>query len=200
MKHPALLHAILAIGSLQMAECKGQNAAVSMLHYHLSIRRNARNYRDPDRLVQPATLAAVLLLGFYEVWSTNHEKWCSHMIGAVAIIHQTKFREMSRRLWEIHRQRYQEWLEFQSQGSFAPFMLHSGRSNYELAEIDLDLIQNLTGKPIAFMDGLDSCCWNSSSMSDIEREIEDYEQLADLYWWFCKFDVYQSTLGGSKLL
>lgn len=183
-----------------MAEYQGQTPTVSMLHYHICIRRSAKNYQKPDRLTQPATLAAVLLLGFYEVWSTNHEKWCSHMLGALAIIKETMFREMSRRVWEIHQQRYQEWLESQAQDPFAAFMPPAGHSGHELAEIDFDLVRSLTGKSISFMGDLESPSWNSSSRSHTDRDIEDYEHLADLYWWFCKMDVYQSTLGGSKLL
>lgn len=200
MKHPALLHAILALGSLQMAEYQGQTATVSMLHYHLSIRRSAKNYQKPDRLTQPATLAAVLLLGFYEVWTTNHEKWCSHMLGASAIIKETRFREMSRRVWEIHQHRYQEWLKFQAQDPFAAFMPQTGHPSHELAEIDLDLVRSLTGQPVYFMGGVDSPSWNSTQRSHSDKDLENYEHLADLYWWFCKMDVYQATLGGSKLL
>jgi hypothetical protein len=33
-----------------------------------------------------------------------------------------------------------------------------------------------------------------------ERDIETYESLSDLYWWFCKMDVYQSILGGTRPL
>lgn len=122
------------------------------------------------------------------------------MLGAVAIIKETMYRQMSRKVWEIHQHRYQEWLEFQAQDPFAAFMPQTGHPSHELVEIDLDLVRSLTGKPISFMGNLDSPSWNSSARSHTNGDIEDYEHLADLYWWFCKQDVYQSTLGGSKLL
>lgn len=199
MKHPALLHAILALGSLQMAEYQGQSPTVSMLHYHICIRRSAKNYQKSGRRTQPATLAAVLLLGFYEVWSTNHEKWCSHMLGAMVIIKETMFREMSRRVMARHQQRYQDWLELQEQDPFAAFLPQAGHTSHELAELDLDLVRRLSGKSILFLedDLEDAPSWHSGPS---DRDLEDYEHLADLYWWFCKMDVYQSTLGGSKLL
>ena len=33
-----------------------------------------------------------------------------------------------------------------------------------------------------------------------DRDIENYEHLRDLYWWYSKMEVYQSILGGTKLL
>ena len=33
-----------------------------------------------------------------------------------------------------------------------------------------------------------------------EKDMEKYERFSDLYWWYCKMDVYQSVLGGTKLL
>lgn len=33
-----------------------------------------------------------------------------------------------------------------------------------------------------------------------DSDLETYEHLSDLYWWYCKMDVYQSILGGTKLL
>lgn len=75
-----------------------------------------------------------------------------------------------------------------------------GHPNHELAEIDLDLVRSLTGRPIYFMEGPDASDWQSKLRTCTERDLENYEHLADLYWWFCKMDVYQATLGGSKLL
>lgn len=33
-----------------------------------------------------------------------------------------------------------------------------------------------------------------------EKDIDLYETLSDLFWWYCKMDVYQSVLGGTTLL
>lgn len=32
------------------------------------------------------------------------------------------------------------------------------------------------------------------------KDLETYQQLSDLFWWYCKMDNYQSILGGTKLL
>lgn len=183
-----------------MAGLSGDAPTASWLHYGLCIRRNAKNYQSPTRRAQPATLAATLLLAFYEVWISNHEKWCTHMIGARHIIGETPFREMSMQAWATHQQRYQHWAEMQAQNPFADFMSHTGHPNHELAEVDLDLVRSVTGRPVYFVEGADSDSWRSKARTCTDRDVENYEHLADLYWWFCKMDVYQATLGGSKLL
>lgn len=33
-----------------------------------------------------------------------------------------------------------------------------------------------------------------------DRDLEIYETQRDMFWWYCKQDVYQSILGGGKLL
>lgn len=183
-----------------MAEIQGHPPTASWLHYHICIRRSAKNYQNPTRRAQPATLAAVLLLGFYEVWSTNHEKWCTHMLGARQIIKETPFREMSQHVWAIHRDRYRHWLELQERNPFTAFLPQIGHPNHEIAEVDFDFVRSLIGQPIHFLSGPECSSWDTKPRSCTDKDLENYEHLADLYWWFCKMDVYQSTLGGSKLL
>lgn len=122
------------------------------------------------------------------------------MFGASHIIGETPYRQLSRQVWTIHRQRYQQWLELQADNPFAEFMPHTDHPNHELAEVDLGLVRNLTGRPIDFLEGMDSSSWQSKARHCTSRDLENYEHMADLYWWFCKMDVYQATLGGSKLL
>ncbi|CRK25367.1 hypothetical protein BN1723_003273 [Verticillium longisporum] len=64
--HPALLQSMLAIGSLQIARLKALPPTAAMKHYHLAIRRIARNVRSHTKRTQPATLASTLLLAFFE--------------------------------------------------------------------------------------------------------------------------------------
>ncbi len=33
-----------------------------------------------------------------------------------------------------------------------------------------------------------------------EKDLDTYEIQRDLFWWYCKQDVYQSVLGGGRLL
>lgn len=184
-----------------MAELSGDRRAASSLHYGRSIRSLGKSYQSVNKRAQPATLAATLLLAFYEVWTSNHDKWCTHMIGARIIISETPLRQMSRQVWAVHRQRYQQWIEVQAQNPFAEYMPQNDHPSHELAEVDLELVKSLTGKPVFFLEGVDPAAFQQTKMRNCtERDLENYEHLADLYWWFCKMDVYQAFLGGSKLL
>lgn len=182
-----------------MAELSGGASTAPLVHSIRCISKIAKCYQSAERRAQPATLAATLLLAFFEVWNSNHERWCTHMLGARHIIRETPFKQMSRRIWVVHRQRYRQWADQQAQDPFAAFMPQTGHLGHELAEVDLDLIRSLSNKPVIFMQN-ESSSWQSNPRNCTERELENYENLADLYWWFCKMDVYQAVLGGSKLL
>jgi len=197
------MQAILALGSLQMAKVQGVPPTAAMKHYHLSLRRVAKNYQSPAKRTQPATLAATLLLGFYEVWNSDHEKWCRHMWGARAIIRELPLREMTREILALRRERKQKELEIQDQhhcdGSC--FSLHSGLEA-GLDEIDPSFIAQLSGQSSSLGEPGRIVGDNRPRPTRhyTERDIETYESLSDLYWWFCKMDVYQSILGGTKPL
>ncbi|OIW31765.1 hypothetical protein CONLIGDRAFT_660025 [Coniochaeta ligniaria NRRL 30616] len=214
--HPALLQAILALGSLQMAKLQGIPATASMKHYHLSLRRIAKNYQSPTRRTQPATLAATLLLGFYEVWNGDHGKWCKHMWGARAIIREIPLKEMTKAILGLKRRRQQRLrdllLQRQQQqrqphfGGFDSFGVamtaEHGNVEADFTDINPGLISQITGKAVTYEDfGLvyDPEGPKKPTRRYTERDIETYEHTSDLYWWYCKMDVYQSILGATSL-
>jgi hypothetical protein len=186
-----------------MAKCQGSPPTAAMKHYHLCLRRVAKNYQSPTKRTQPATLAATLLLGFYEVWNSDHEKWCRHMWGARAIIRELPLREMTAEIFALKRNRRQRQRELQShhQCDGSCFALHAGLED-DLDEVDVDLISQITGQGISY--GEPGYVPNGqprrATRQFTERDIETYEILSDLYWWFCKMDVYQSILGGTRPL
>lgn len=200
--HPALLQAILALGSLQMAKLQGIPATASMKHYHLSLRRIAKNYQSNQRRTQPATLAATLLLGFYEVWNSDHDKWCKHMWGARAILKEIPLRKMTQtvlRLKKAQHRMQREYLETQAPGDFFPPF---GDSELDMTAVDTDLLSQITGKDVNYeeYDHPLGGSRNQPAAPCTERDVEHYENLSDLFWWYCKMDVYQSILGGTRLL
>lgn len=208
LSHPALLQAMLALGSLQMAKLQGLPHTASMKHYHLSLRRVARNYQSASRRVQPATLAATMLLGFYEVWNSDHDKWCKHMWGARAIFKEIPIRDMTNRIIALKRKQRQlvqdlnlEYGDPQSTDSIV--------AEHDIDLVDSSLVSKLSGRPVAYDDATPDP-YPSSSAGPIpswsapshytEKDIETYELIADVFWWYCKMDVYQSILGGTPLL
>lgn len=210
--HPALMQAMLALSSLQMAKLQGIPATASMKHYHLSLRRIAKNYQSATRRTQPATLAATLLLGFYEVWNSDHDKWCKHMWGARAIIKEIPMRDMTKAIMSLKRSRRQGVREAREQrrqrqqhggGYGDPFDDEGEMVEADLTDVNAGLVSQIAGQTVTYDDFghvLNDDGHRRSPKRYTERDIETYEHLSDLYWWYCKMDVYQSILGGTKLL
>jgi hypothetical protein len=71
-----------------------------------------------------------------------------------------------------------------------------------LHTLDYDLLNVITGLNVTPGDYGDG----ERQLSDerytpaTDKEIEKYDIICDLFWWYCKMDVYQSILGGTKLL
>lgn len=68
--------------------------------------------------------------------------------------------------------------------------------------LDINLLTTITGFSVTADDyGLrEDQVLGSVHSNTTARDIDNYENLRDLFWWYCKMDVYQSVLGGTKLL
>jgi hypothetical protein len=200
LNHPALLHSMLALGALQIAKLQNIPATAAMKHYHLAIRRIARNVNTPLRRTQPATIAATLLLSYFEVWSSDHTKWCNHLLGARILFSEIPLRDMSKKFLPVKRFKQAE-KDAQNQNqmdSFFPGL--SIPSQSELNDHDYDLLQTISGQNITAENyGLGENQGIDLSNSVTDRDIEHYENVRDLFWWYCKMDVYQSMLAGTRL-
>lgn len=197
------MQAMLALGSLQIAKRQGLPPTAAMKHYHLSLRRVAKNYQSPIRRTQPATLAATLLLGFYEVWNSDHEKWCKHMWGARAIIRELPLGQMTRDITALERKKRHQHLNLGSDHQCDAFC----QPQHDISEhdpdwLDVNLIAQITGKRVKFGDTgyVVDDTHQPSTRQYTERDIESFEHIRDLYWWYCKMDVYQAILGATPLL
>ena len=199
---------MLALGSLQMAKLQGLPHTASMKHYHLSLRRVARNYQSASRRVQPATLAATMLLGFYEVWNSDHDKWCKHMWGARAILKEIPIRDMTNKIIALKRNRRQILQDLNLELG-DPQFADSIVSEHDIDLVDSSLIARLSGRPVAYDEATPDPHLSSSAgpipswtapNHYTEKDIETYELISDVFWWYCKMDVYQSILGGTSLL
>ncbi|KAL2159848.1 hypothetical protein VTH06DRAFT_1981 [Thermothelomyces fergusii] len=196
--HPALMQAMLALGSLQMAKLQGSPPTAAMKHYHLSLRRIAKNYQSPLKRTQPATLAATLLLGFYEVWNSDHDKWCKHLWGARAVLRDIPLRQQTCDVLTYKRRRWQQLIQGH-QCSETCFASH-GDLGVDPGTVDTELIFQLSGQRVSYDTGHSHAGDSTGPTRVTERDVEKYEQMRDLYWWYCKMDVYQSFLGGTRPL
>lgn len=192
---------MLALASLQIAKLQGVPATAAMKHYHLAIRRVAKNVKSPRRRMQPATLAATLLLSYFEVWQSDHSKWCNHLFGARILFREIPLRWMSRHCLPAKRRRLrqkdaEELLQMNTYYAGFKFVPKS-----QLFDLNYSLLTALSGQLVTPDDhGLDNESDHETPGSASDKDIDDYENLRDLYWWYCKMDVYQSMLGGTALL
>ncbi|KXJ92289.1 hypothetical protein Micbo1qcDRAFT_162501 [Microdochium bolleyi] len=207
-RHPALLQAILAMASLQIARLERNQPTASLKHYHLALRRIARNVGRPARRAQPANLAATLLLAYWEVWNSDHEKWCKHLLGARWIMKDIPFLSMSKSVLQrrLRERQMREQMRAQAQlNGYTDFVDDSDpvylHRDWEL--IDHSLLSVISGRPVSYVDqgftAEGQAFFTLPKQPVTDKDIETYENLSDMYWWYCKMDTYQSILGGQKL-
>ncbi|KAH6607453.1 hypothetical protein Trco_003766 [Trichoderma cornu-damae] len=206
LQNLGLFHAMLALASLQLAELRDSPPTVALRHYHRAIRRISKSVRSPSKRTQPETLAATLLLGYFEVWSSDHTKWCNHLFGARILFREMSLREMTRSCFPIKSMRQrQEAAEHQLGQIGSQFQAshgHAAPTQSHMSTLDYGLLNAITGfnvTPEDYGDG-EARLPAGGYTSATDGEIEKYDIICDLFWWYCKMDVYQSILGGTKLL
>lgn len=176
----------MAIASLQIAKLQGTPATAALKHYHWSIRRIAKNVKSPLRRTKISTLAATLLLAYFEVWQSDHTKWCSHLLGARLLLREIPLKAISRIHLPAKRMRWAA----------------SGGSLGRECDLDYQLLTVITGTRVAAEDyGLqEGQPMDERCLLATDKDIEQFDILRDLFWWYTKMDVYQSILGGTRLL
>lgn len=211
LNNQALLHAMLAIGSLHMALLQESPITASLKHYHIAIRRVAKIVRLPSHRGQPATLAATLLLGWYELMSADHQKWSSHLLGARQLLKEIDFVGIAKYLRNKRMQHQQ--------------VRHTNLYHHELAlgicesygndeayareepiqdDVNENLVGMIMGKTLRYDQYgqvLEDFGTPANHYRDFTHgELEMYESQRDLFWWYCKQDAFQSILSGNRLL
>ena len=206
LTNQALLHACLAISSLHIAKLQGRPVIVSLKHYHISLRRVARSVSLPTRRGHPAVVAATMLLGYYEVMAADHQKWTNHLLGAKQLLREIDYVGMTRYKRSMKRQQ-RAFDQANNIAMIDDYGQFSIPQQEDMSDIDENLISNLIGRVVRYdspanVDEVHQ--YNLPKASTPKRytpkELEMYEYQRDLWWWFCKQDVYQSILGGNRLL
>jgi hypothetical protein len=128
------------------------------------------------------------------------------MWGARAILRELPLREMTREVLGLKRKARQAQLDQQHQHHICDetcHSLHSVVDGVDLDEVDTDLISQITGQQVNYTADAGKILNEGrrrTTRQYTERDIETYETISDLYWWFCKMDIYQSVLGGTRPL
>jgi hypothetical protein len=187
LNHNGLLHAVLAVSSMHISRLQNGPVTPSFKHYAYAIKRMRHCLIEREKRHLPSTLAATLLLGFYEVITADHSKWTSHLKGASQLLKEINFRWLAHQFNSpAHKsssddglpQHAGDPLETQQQTTCSP-------------DLDHDFIRRLTGSS-----GSEKPIRPDSEHFDAQR----YLIYQDLFWWYAKQDVYQSVISGNRLL
>jgi hypothetical protein len=211
LNNQALLHAILAIGSLHMALLQDYPVTASLKHYHIAIRQVAKSVRLPMRRGQPATLAATLLLGWYELMSADHQKWSSHLLGARQLLNEIDFAGMTsymrtRKMQQQHTRHSNLYHHEVALGNLENYFRQQAEpvNSKPLSDVNENFVGMIMGKKLRYdqygqiLDDDGNTGHHPKQYS--QRELEIYENQRDLFWWYCKMDTFQSILSGNRLL
>lgn len=203
LSHQGLLHAMLALASLHIAKLQQTSAAPSLKHYHFALKRVAKAVGLPSKRMGIATLAATLLLGFYEATTAEHNKWNSHLAGARQLVMEIDFAGTTQQIKEQTSQTqaskyHSDYNSYQQQ--------YSGRRSS--SDISLDLDSSLISTLMGWKSNVDqygriidlNASTEPRKNALTPKDIEIYQTQRDLFWWYCKQDVYQSALSGNGLL
>ena len=209
LANQALLHAMLGLASLHIARLQNTSLTASLRHYHYAIRRIAKAVATPSHRIDIGTIAATLILSFYEAGTAEHSKWNSHLTGARQLLMEIDFKGQTRRIKE-EKARLQA-NKASSLGSLwhSPHYgnpIYNNYSNHmasQLNDVDEVLISKLMGWKVRYDEFgrvIEEEPEKSSKKPLTPKDVERYKILCDLFWWYCKQDVYQSVVSGNRLL
>ncbi|KAH8424638.1 putative C6 finger domain protein [Aspergillus melleus] len=207
LEHQALLQTILAVSSLHIAYLQQAPPTLSLRHYHFALKRVGVAVGLPTRRKQVGTLAAALLLAYYEVMNAEHYRWNSHIAGSAQLIREIDFAGLTRDL-RAHRRRVKAQRKLRGPGlSFQQAYLFGSAANDDdpfcekESSINEDLIGSFVGRAVNYDEfgQVEEGPGKSRQKHFTRKDIEAFRIQCDLYWWYCKQDMLQSLISGSGL-
>ena len=202
LSNQALLHAMLALASLHIARIQHTSLHTSLKHYHYAIRRIAKAVASPSKRTNISTIAATLILSFYEASSSEHSVWMKHLTGARQLLMEVDYRSMTKRIKEESVRAKAGHLHSSWQNPYSGFSNYSGFPNQD--ELDESLINQIMGRKIRYDEYgriIDTDPPVEAPKAPItSKDIEEYKIYGDLFFWYCKQDMYQSLISGNRLL
>lgn len=208
LSHQGLLHAMLALSSSHIAKLQRTSPTASLKHYHYALRRVAKALGQPAKRRDVSILAATLLLGFYEVTTAEHNKWNSHLAGARQLIMDIDFVGLGKRIAAhraaggqnaLYHDEFNNVYEHPYQRR--EFATEAPMKNEN--KINEDLVSAIMGWQIRYDQHgfiLDGSQPETGYKALTAKEMEEFDIQRDLFWWFCKQDMYQSMVSGNRLL
>lgn len=206
LNHQGLLHAMLALSSLHIARLQGASITPSYKHYAYSLKRLGRALGHPKKRLSIPTLATALLLAFYEVWTAEHTKWSVHLVGAAQLLTELDFRSLTREARRLKAARDAEERRYPHQNS--EIILDQDDFQETLQKMDLkpdmNLVSTIIGKQVNY-DDFGMIVEDNGARQDTNTrlsgfDVKSFETLQDLYWWYCRHDMWQSCVSGNSLM
>lgn len=204
LSHPPLLHAILALSSLHISKLTHGPNEPSLRHYHIALRRLGKAIASDRHRGHVATLAATLMLAYYETMAAEHDKWSSHIHGAKQLLREIDFERVTRRVELIDVEEASGEEQADTQYAAAPgrpslLTMRKIRRHMIAEDVDETLQSYLMGgkrrrgnaqKPHR----------RTADRPFTKKELETLKLQADMFWWYAKMDCYQSLLSGCPLV
>lgn len=198
---------MLALSSLHIARLQGASITPSYKHYAYSLKRLGRSLSHPKKRLSIPTLATALLLAFYEVWTAEHTKWSTHLVGAAQLLTELDFRSLTREARRMKAAQNAEERHFFQQNP--EILVDQQQFNKRLQESELKLDENLVsaiiGKQVSY-DDFGMVIEDNGTRQDAKTalpenfDMRSFETLQDLYWWYCRHDMWQSCVSGNPLM
>ncbi|KAL5047214.1 hypothetical protein BDW71DRAFT_180509 [Aspergillus fruticulosus] len=204
-QHQALQQAILALGSLHIAYLQQAPSTSSLKHYQFALRRIGKAVGLPLQRKQLGTLAATLLLAYYEVMIADHFKWNNHLAGSAQLIREIDWAGITR---DLRAQRRRRWIERSNTHSFFQdiYMFNNPTVDDDsFAELETNIDENLIGCFLGRAVNYDQFGQVEGEHTQprnkhfTRKDIENFRTQCDLYWWYCKQDWLQSLISGGPL-
>ena len=199
----ALAYAILALSGLHIAKLQQTSEDLSLKHFTYALRRVGKLLGKQKHRHDIATLATVLLLGFYEVMAADHSRWTLHLAGAMKLLVEDEYEARTAQVHRTRSRAKQNLVQFANHSMLdqANILDVAGIPRNLLGdtdwELDIGLISRLMG--INIDDDFRSHAVGDDAGMSVQ-EVEDMKAKADLRWWYCKQDVFQSLVSGDRLL
>ena len=204
LSNQSLLHAMLATASLHISKLQSTPPTSSLKHYHFALKRIGKAVATPSKRTHIATIAATLVLAHYEASTAEHSKWNSHLAGARQLLMEIDFKGMTKRIKDEkarRKARYGSWHD--SYNSLSQYgQLFDQYASKEDA-VDEGIISAITGWKVRYDEFgrvVDDDRIDPNQPPLTEKDIEDHHVYTDLFWFYCKLDVYQCLISGNRLL
>lgn len=203
LHHQGLLHAMLAMASLHIARLEGASVTPSLQHYAWALKHIHKCVASPNKKKRLAvtTIAASMLLGFYEIFTADHMKWNTHLMGTKQLFVETDFANMTRQFRRMKQEKAAMEQMYGRRNSFSLHLngiLHDDGGLDQVNDVDDNVISQLVGREVRY----DQQGHVEDPQNGLPQELDlkRFEILKDLYWWYCKQDAYQSIVSGNPLL